>query len=141
MAYGAGQRDVAKLVPHVILSQLDGRAPRLASGHRQADWVYVDDVADALIACLQSAGLEDPVIDVGTGLGTSVGEVAERITRITGGPAPELGALPDRAQDRNVVADAARTARSIGWRAAHDLDAGLRRSVEWYRQERAAGRL
>lgn len=141
MAYGPGQRDIAKLVPHVILSQLEGRAPRLASGDRRADWVYVDDVADALIACMEAPRLEDGIVDVGTGVGTSVGEIAERLTRITGGPAPERGALPDRAQDRTVLADASETARRIGWRATCDLDTGLRRTVAWYRQERAAGRL
>ena len=141
MAYGPGQRDTAKLVPHVILSQLEGRAPRLASGQRQADWIYVDDVVDALLACMSAEALDDTVVDVGTGLGTSVGEVAERLTAFTGGPAPERGALPDRALDHDVVADAARAERLIGWRAKHDLDAGLRRSVDWYRRERAAGRL
>jgi UDP-glucose 4-epimerase len=141
MAYGPGQRDTAKLVPHVILSQLASRAPKLASGERRADWVYVDDVADALIACMQGPVLEQSVVDVGTGVGTSVGEIAERLTRLTGGPAPERGALPDRAQDRTVLADVDAAARLIGWRATHALDDGLRRTVDWYRQERTAGRL
>jgi nucleoside-diphosphate-sugar epimerase len=70
-----------------------------------------------------------------------VGEVAQRITAITGGPAPEVGALPDRANDRDLVANADDAARRIGWRAKIDLDEGLRRCVEWYRQERAAERL
>jgi UDP-glucose 4-epimerase len=141
MAYGPGQRDIAKLVPHVILSQLEGRAPRLASGGRRADWILVDDVVDAFIACMNVPDLEDPVVEIGTGLGTSVGEVATRITAITGGPPPEIGALPDRPNDRDVVANAADAARRIGWRAAVGLDDGLRRCVEWYRAERAAGRL
>ena len=141
MAYVPGQRDASKLVPHVILSQLEGRAPRLASGSRQADWIYVDDVADALLACMTSVDLEDTVVDIGTGLATSVGEVADRLTVLTGGPAPEKGALLDRRLDLAVLADTERAARVIGWRAKCDLDEGLRRTVAWYRKEHAAGRV
>jgi UDP-glucose 4-epimerase len=141
MAYGSGQRDIIKLVPHVILSQLEGRAPRLSGGGRRADWIFVDDVVDAFLACGRVAELADPVVEIGTGVGTSVGEVAQRITAITGGPAPEIGALPDRANDRDLVANADDAERRIGWRAKLDLDDGLRRCVEWYRAERAAGRL
>jgi nucleoside-diphosphate-sugar epimerase len=141
MAYGAGQRDIAKLVPHVILSQLEGKAPRLASGSRRADWTYVEDVADAFIACMNVESVEGTVVEIGTGEGTSVGDIAERLAAITGGPRPEIGALADRSNDCDVVADADTTARLIGWRARVSLDEGLRRSVEWYRTERAAGRL
>jgi nucleoside-diphosphate-sugar epimerase len=141
MAYGPGQRDVAKLVPHVILSQLAGRAPRLASGDRRADWIFVDDVADSLIACMKAPDVEGTVVEIGTGQGTSVGEVAERLTALTGGPAPDRGALPDRPNDQALIADAEETFRRIGWRAQIGLDEGLRRTVDWYRQERLAQRI
>jgi len=141
MAYGPGQRDVNKLVPHVILSQIEGRAPRLSSGGRRADWIFVDDVADAFIACMTAPPVESTVVEIGTGTGTSTGEIAARLTAITGGAPPEIGALPDRANDRDLVADAGDAAARIGWRAQVSLDEGLRRSVDWYRAERAAGRL
>ena len=80
-------------------------------------------------------------VEIGSGVGTSVGEVADRLTAIMGGPPAEKGALADRANDRDVVTDAEATARRIGWRARISLDEGLRRSVVWYRAERAAGRL
>jgi nucleoside-diphosphate-sugar epimerase len=48
MVYGPGQRDHAKLVPYVITSLLKGETPRLGSGLREVDWIYVDDVVDAL---------------------------------------------------------------------------------------------
>src|SRR5207302_8267368 len=115
--------------------------PRLASGGRRADWIFVDDVTDAFVACMDADHAGDSVVEIGTGHGTSVAEIARRLTAITGGPAPDVGALPDRQHDRDVVADADGTARRIGWRAAVTLDDALRRTVEWYRAERAAGRI
>jgi nucleoside-diphosphate-sugar epimerase len=140
MAYGPAQRDVTKLVPHVVLSQLDGRAPRLSSGDRRADWVYAADVADALIACMDTAGVGDSVVEIGTGHDTSVGEIAAQLTSLTGGPAPHFGALPDRPNEAALVANADETFRRLGWRAQVSLGEGLRRTVDWYRQERSAGR-
>src|SRR4051812_23053780 len=140
MVFGPGQRDRTKLVPHVILSQLEGRAPRLESGGRRADWTFVDDVTDAFIACMQAEDVGDTIGEIGTGRGTPVADIAGRLPAITGGPAPEVGALPDRQHDHDVVADADGTARRIGWRAGVSLDEGLRRTVDWYRAERAAGR-
>ena len=50
MVYGPGQIDVRKLIPYVILSILRGEAPKLTSGDRPVDWVFVEDVIDGLIA-------------------------------------------------------------------------------------------
>jgi UDP-glucose 4-epimerase len=141
MVYGPGGRDGNKLVPHVILSQLAGRAPRLSSGRRRVDWVFVDDIADALHAAATTPGLTDAVVELGTGVATSIAEVAARLTALTGGPPPELGALPDRPNDVDIVMDAEGTARAMGWRARVGLDEGLGRTIDWYRDERAAGRM
>ena len=141
MAYGPGQRDVTKLVPHVVLSQLEGCVPRLASGDRRADWTYVDDVADAFLACLGAPDVPGAVVEIGTGRAISVGEVATRLSALMGGAAPEIGALPDRTSEADVFADADAAARAIGWRATVDLDEGLRRTIDWYRDERGAGRI
>ena len=49
LAYGPRQPDV-KIVPYVVSSLLSGQSPRLASGTLRADWIYVDDVIDGLLA-------------------------------------------------------------------------------------------
>ncbi len=56
MVYGPGRQDEAKLVPYVDRSFLAGEPPRLSSGTRAVDWVYVDDVVAAFLA---AAGVDD----------------------------------------------------------------------------------
>jgi UDP-glucose 4-epimerase len=142
MVYGPGDRRTAGFIPHVILSQLGAIRPRLSSGKRQVDWVFVDDVADAFLAAARATDdASGAVLEIGTGRAVSLAEVAARLTAITGGPEPELGALPDRASDVDIAMDAETTAKVIGWRSRVELDDGLRRTVDWYRAERAAGRL
>ena len=71
MVYGPDQPDRSKLVPYTITSLLRGEAPELTSGQRLVDWVYVDDVIDALLAVAEAprpwAGrsTSDPAVSLG----------------------------------------------------------------------------
>jgi UDP-glucose 4-epimerase len=151
MVYGPGQRSIERLVPHVILTQLAGQRPRLSTGRRRVDWIFVEDVLDGLLAlAVGGAGgadgkvvdaLRGKVVDIGTGRLSSVAEVAELIRACTAGPAAELGAVPERSQDPDLALDAQETRRLLGWHSQIDLEEGLRRTVEWYRAARAQGEL
>jgi len=46
MTHGPRQ-DVRKIIP-LLPSPLQDQAPKLASGQRQVDWIYVDDVIEGL---------------------------------------------------------------------------------------------
>jgi nucleoside-diphosphate-sugar epimerase len=141
MAYGPGQADLAKLVPYAILENLAGRAARIGSGTRPIDWIFVDDVARGLLALADAPGIEGETLDLGSGTTVTVGEIAARIARATGAPLPEVGAMPGRPLETSRVADPARTLARTGFAPEVDLDAGLARTIAWYRSERDAGRL
>ncbi len=135
MVYGPGETQLAHLVPSVIRELLSGVAPPLTSGRRRIDWVYVDDVVDALIAAARS-DISGRVLDVGRGERTSVREIVERLVRLID-PTLELefGQLPDRQLEHERYARVEETAAALGWRPTTTLDEGLRRTVEWYRAD------
>lgn len=139
LVYGPGLRRTNELIPHVVRTQLAGEAPRLTSGRRRLDWLFIDDAADAFRVAAEAPTAAGRVLDVGTGVLTSVADVARRLAVHTGGKAPEIGALPDRAQDVDMQLDAEATTRAIGWRAQVTLEEGLARTVQWYRDEQGAG--
>jgi UDP-glucose 4-epimerase len=141
MAYGPAQRDLAKVIPASILAALDGRAPKISSGSRPVDWIYAEDVARGLITLAGAPGIEGETLDLGSGELATVREVVERICRLAGSPPPEVGALPDRPGETVRRADAAGTRQRVGWSPEVDLDAGLERTLAWYRAARAAGSL
>jgi UDP-glucose 4-epimerase len=133
MVYGPDQPDVAKLVPYTITSLLAGEAPRLSSGRRLCDWVYIDDVVEALVTVVRSDACLGRTVDVGTGTLHTVRHVGDSIRALIGAPIePAWGAIPDRAGETENVADVATTDRLCGWTPATDLETGLRRTVEWY---------
>ena len=135
MVYGPGQRDLGKLVPHVVLSLLRGEGPRLTSGIRQVDWIYVDDVAAAFLAAATAGDATSLSVDVGSGEAVSIRTLVERIAVLAGSAIePEFGAIPDRPQEQIRIADVAAAERAIGWRPAVPLDEGLRRTMAWCRE-------
>ena len=133
MTYGPGQQH-HKIIPHVVTSLLRGDAPRLGSGKRQVDWVYVDDVAKGMLAAACAVGVEGRTFDLGSGALVPIRDVVEEIVGIIGGSVqPLLGALPDRPVEQIRVADITKARELLGWSPETPLRAGLERTVEWYR--------
>jgi UDP-glucose 4-epimerase len=133
MVYGPRQRDETKLVPYVITSLLRGEAPALSSGTRPVDWIYVDDVVDALIASATAERVVGETVDVGSGALTPIRTVVEGIVDLIRPPVePHFGALPDRPNERVRVADVERTRALLHWMPRTPLAEGLSATVNWY---------
>lgn len=133
MVYGPGQQDLRKLVPYVSGELVNGTAPRIGSGARSVDWVYITDVIDALLLAAMKDGVEGESIDIGSGTLTSIREIVERLVGISGSKiAPLYGSLADRPLEIEDAADVERTHRLLGWKATWLLDEGLRSTYDWY---------
>jgi nucleoside-diphosphate-sugar epimerase len=140
MVYGPAQRDVSKLVPYVTLASLRGEAPKLSSGLREVDWIFVDDVVDAFLAAGCASGLGGQVIDVGSGQLVTIRTLVEQLVRaVDPAIAPVFGALPDRPMEQVRRADAARSRSLLGWSARTPLAEGLAQTVAWYRRALESG--
>lgn len=138
MAYGPNDPNQRRLVPAVIESLLRGESPRLGSGHRRCDWVYVDDVVTGLMAIAGLRSLPVPALDLGTGELCSVREVAETIRHILGTPlAIHYDPALDRPNEQERGADIHHTRRLLGFHAHTELHAGLCRTVAWHRSQLA----
>ncbi len=135
MVYGPRQvKD--KVIPHTILSLLRGEAPRLSSGKRICDFIYVVDVVRGLLKagsmCQRAKG---ETIELATGSRGRLRDVVELIAELTGsGLKPEFGALPDRIEESYRTADCDKASRVLGWKPLWSLREGLAETIRWYRE-------
>lgn len=135
MVYGPGQADHAKLIPYVITSLLRAEAPKLSSGLRLVDWIYVDDVVEGLIKCAQTPGIEGRTVELGSGELHSIREIVEKLVDLVPcGVDPLFGAFSDRPLERIQKADLAGSHELIRWQPSTPLETGLTRTVEWYKE-------
>jgi nucleoside-diphosphate-sugar epimerase len=130
MTYGPRQKPF-KVIPYTILTLLAGGQPRLSSGKRQVDWIYVDDVIDCFVAAGTVAEIEGKTFEVGSSQLVSIASVANLIASLIPGSRNILfGAEPDRGHDR--VSDIGSTTQYLGWHPRTPLRQGLEATIEWY---------
>jgi nucleoside-diphosphate-sugar epimerase len=136
MVYGPGQSDHTKLIPYVTTSLLRREAPRLSSGVRLVDWIYVDDVVQGLIGCAQTPGIDGSTVELGSGELLSIREVVQQLSDLLASTIdPQFGALPDRPLERVKKANTGKSYELIGWQPSTSLRAGLAWTVEWYKKQ------
>lgn len=135
MVYGPGQKDINKLVPYVILSLLKKNTPRLSSGTREIDWIYVEDVAEGLIKMALAPGTEGETIDLGSGALITIQEIVNKLTNmIAPDMKPLFGSIADRPMEKIRIADIHDSFARTGWQPKISLEQGLARTIEWYRK-------
>jgi UDP-glucose 4-epimerase len=107
-------------------------------GKQTRDYVYVGDVARANVlaarAALPKAGrLDDRAYNIGTGIPTSVLDLAAELQRAAGASTP-IAHAPARPgeQQRSFVRNE-KAARGLGWVPQMPLDAGLKQTFDWFR--------
>ncbi len=105
------------------------------TGRARREFLYVDDLADAL-AHLLGHYSDEPPVNLGTGRDIAIADLAERIAALVGyrGKLRFDGDKPDGTPHKRL--DVSRMTR-LGWRARTGLDDGLARTYAWYRTQLA----
>lgn len=106
--------------------------PVFEDGLESRDFAHVSDVAQAVLRCLDSATPVNEVINVGSGMATSVTEVAMQLSRALGAE-PQISVTAEyRLGDiRHNVADITRLKTRLGYTPAVTLEDGLGRFAKW----------
>ncbi|OGT79655.1 MAG: GDP-fucose synthetase [Gammaproteobacteria bacterium RIFCSPLOWO2_02_FULL_61_13] len=138
-AYGPGDNFRPEYA-HVIASLLQraqqahvASTPALSvwgTGKPRRDFIYVDDLADAIVFMLQHYSAAAP-INIGSGTGISIAELARLICNVVGyrGRLDFDTSRPDGMPLK--ILDATRM-RDLGWVPGTTLDEGLQQTYRWY---------
>jgi len=133
MTYGPGEPNSNKIIPYVINSLLHGESPKISSGTREVDWIYIDDLVDGLIHTAQAQNVEGCTVDLGSGRLVSIRKVVETLVKIMGSNVqPLFGSIPDRPMEQVLIAHTEITREKIGWKPKTSLKQGLKYTVNWH---------
>ncbi len=102
------------------------------SGRPRREFLYSDDVADAIHFLLQQGNIEG-FVNVGTGSSVSIRELAETIQRVVGheGEMVWNTSMPDGFPEKTM--DVTKL-HALGWRHRIQLEEGIRSAYEWFLQ-------
>lgn len=133
--YGSYEEST-RLIPSVILDCIKGKNPKVTSLSFVRDFVFIDDVVDAYFNAVDASEIGGEIINIGSGIQHSVGDVANKIIELTGNEVvPETGGRPRWANEpERWQADISKAKRLLNWEPKHDLAQGLAASVEWFKE-------
>ena len=110
------------------------------------DFNYVTNTVEAFMTLGDADGVEPgQPYNAGTGVEVSVGDMVDRVLDVTGANKPVVEDAdrrrPPGSEVRALVADSRLLQTATGWQPAVDLDAGIIRTIDWWRGRIGAGQV
>ncbi|MGD9001130.1 MAG: NAD-dependent epimerase/dehydratase family protein [Anaerolineae bacterium] len=133
-AYGPGQRLPAShppVVPRLLQqAQRGGSLVIFGGGGQTRDFVYVDDVVEALVAASASSDVDRRIINVGSGRETSVNDLASLVASVAGREVEMLHSPAESGGVARLCADITAARRLLDYEPHVELHEGLRMTLE-----------
>lgn len=133
--YGPMQSSGA-IIPTIIEQGLVETRLLLGNMHAVRDFVYVKDIVDGLIKMAEVPESVGEAINLGSGQGISIGDLAEKIVSLIGRDVEILfDATRLRLQNSNIgrmIADIKKAGDILGWQPKISLETGIRQTIDWF---------
>jgi len=121
----------APVIPLFMLQVLTGGSVVLfGGGHQTRDFVYIDDVVDALVQAATAPDVNRKIINVGSGQEVSIRELLRHLERITGRRASVIDNVAQEGGVSRLVANISLAQEKLGFRPKVDIEQGLQLLLE-----------
>lgn len=137
--YGPGQfpgMGYKSVIVKNIERILENQAPIIfGDGLQGLDYIYVDDVVDALIKAAKHPN--NLLLNVSSGTATTIRHLTERMLAVSNSSLHPVYAAPDWTNSTTRVGDPALAAKTLDWKANTSLDEGLTNVFQWIQEQNA----
>lgn len=128
----------AAAIPAFITSILNDRPPTIyGDGEQSRDFTYVENVVQANLLAAKAPKTAGEVINIACGQRITLNEVVRLINHITGKNIHPTYAPPRPGDVRHSLADIRKAKEQLGYEPVVPFEEGLRRTIEWYKQNPA----
>ncbi|MFC1741073.1 NAD-dependent epimerase/dehydratase family protein [Nanoarchaeota archaeon] len=128
--------DSCRLMTYAITRALGGDDLELADPDAVRDYIHVDDVTGFFLEVIRDPGrFKGEILNIGSGVETSVSHVVDRVIEITGSKSRVFWKKKGSRSFESRVwrADMEKSERLFGFRARTAFEEGLKDTVEWFR--------
>ena len=131
-----GPRQSARaVIPTIVTQALTRDAIKLGATGPTRDFLYVGDTVAGIMRCAEVDGIDGEVINLGTGVEVSIGQLAEWVQRLVGREVPvvldEERLRPPDSEVERLIADTTKARTLLSWEPNVQLEDGLRATIGW----------
>ncbi len=112
------------LIPDIVEKYVKGGKINIINPEVRRDFIYISDAVAALIEAMDAVG----VYNVGSGIGTRIGDIYSLIRREVG--VKEVKEIDARRNEDALIADATKVERELGWTPEVSLEEGIKETIE-----------
>ena len=129
---GEGRKMMATFVECAIKGD---PLPVMGDGEQSSDFIFIEDVVDACMKAPADSAT-GRIIEIGTGINTSVLDVARLIIELTGSTS-KIEFKPLRTGEKKIhtKSDITDAEKYLGWEPKTTLAEGLRKTIPWYAEQ------
>ena len=134
-----GPRQSARaIIPTIISQGVDGEVIRLGNLAPRRDLNFMTDTVAGFIKAAECPRAVGAVINIGSGIAISIGELAQKIVALLGGGKKIVIVAerqrPPASEIMELICDNRRARELLGWQPQVSLDEGLRRTIAYIRE-------
>lgn len=124
-----------RLVPTLIAKFLRNECPPLTAPEIARDYIYVEDVVDLYLLAASRPEFGGEIFNMGTGRQTTLKEIVEITKNLLNAKIePKWNTMEKRIWDQNMwQADMEKTKKMLNWKPKYDLERGLEKTIEWFK--------
>jgi UDP-glucose 4-epimerase len=125
------------VIPKFIGAALDGEPSVIhGDGEQSRDFTYIDNAISANLLAAMAEGIGGEVFNVACGERTSLNALVAEIAEITGTQIESTHTDPRQGDVLHSLADISKAEELLGYEPSVDIREGLRRTFEWYAEDR-----
>jgi nucleoside-diphosphate-sugar epimerase len=135
------RRTIPPVMSGFIIKLLKSKPPVIyGTGEKRRDFVYVDDVNDFHLLCLNDARTDNRDFNLGSGTNYSVNEIYEMVSDLLNTHIAPIRKLDLPGEAQVTLADIS-AARALGWEPKTGIQTGLENAIAYIKSEMAKGNI
>ena len=136
IAYGPDQGE-EMFIPALIKTLLKQEPFKMTEGNQLRDFIYLDDLVDALIKLINCNGLNGSILNIASGNSVMIKDIALKIAEIMDSREKlKIGEVPYRSSEiMDYLVDISKASKLLKWHPKTKLKEGLEKTIAFYQKK------
>ena len=128
----------SRFIPTLIMNFFYNKCPPLVSPNISRDMIFIDDVINYYLKASVTDKINGEILNLGSGKKTTIKQIFFLTKQLMQKKIePEWGSMKNRKWDQNIwLANMKKTNKMLSMKVKFDLKIGLRKTIEWFLQNR-----